>query len=56
MDLPYYINKLSNEIGTPDLIICLDSGALDYNRLWITTSLRGVLSIIKFINSWKFNS
>jgi len=23
------------------LVFCLDSGALDYNRLWITTTLRG---------------
>lgn len=42
-DLPYYLDKLKDDVGTPDLIICLDSGALDYNRLWVTTSLRGVL-------------
>jgi acetylornithine deacetylase/succinyl-diaminopimelate desuccinylase-like protein len=36
-----YIEKLKDRIGKPDLMICLDSGAQDYERLWITTSLRG---------------
>lgn len=43
-DLPYYLEQLKEKIGNPDLIICLDSGAMDYDRLWITCSLRGVLS------------
>lgn len=25
------------------MIICLDSGASDYERLWVTSSLRGVV-------------
>jgi hypothetical protein len=25
------------------LIVCLDSGAMDYERLWMTVSLRGIL-------------
>lgn len=29
-------------IGTPDAMFCLDSGAFDYNQLWITSSLRGI--------------
>jgi len=41
-DLIHYINKLNQRIGTPDLMICLDSGAKDYEKLWVTTSLRGV--------------
>lgn len=32
---------MKDRIGTPKLIFCLDSGAVDYDRLWITTSLRG---------------
>jgi acetylornithine deacetylase/succinyl-diaminopimelate desuccinylase-like protein len=40
-DLPYYIDTLKTRIGEPDLIICLDSGALNYEQLWMTTSLRG---------------
>ena len=29
-------------IGIPDAMFCLDSGAFDYNQLWITSSLRGI--------------
>ena len=38
-----YINNLKDRIGSPDLMMCLDSGCLDYNRLWVTNSLRGCL-------------
>ena len=41
-DLPAYIDELADVIGTPQLIVCLDSGAADYEHLWITTSLRGM--------------
>lgn len=44
VDLPAYIDALEGEIGTPDLVICLDSGCGDYERLWMTTSLRGVVT------------
>jgi len=40
-DLPYYIELLKERIGTPSLVICLDSGAGNYEQLWMTTSLRG---------------
>ena len=40
-DLPYYIDVLKARIGTPSLVICLDSGAGNYEQLWMTTSLRG---------------
>ncbi|GGI91561.1 M20/M25/M40 family metallo-hydrolase [Legionella impletisoli] len=40
-DLPFYIETLKDKIGTPNLIICLDSGAGNYDQLWMTTSLRG---------------
>src|SRR5712691_5226581 len=40
-DLPHYIEKLAGRIGTPRLIICLDSGCGNYGQLWLTTSLRG---------------
>lgn len=29
-------------IGKPDFMLCMDSGAFDYNRLWLTSSLRGI--------------
>lgn len=41
-DLPAYIDHLSDRIGTPSLVVCLDSGCGDYERLWLTTSLRGI--------------
>lgn len=43
-DLPAYVDALSDRIGTPSLVICLDSGCIDYDRLWVTTSLRGMVS------------
>ena len=36
-DLPYYVDHLSARIGSPGLVICLDSGCGDYDRLWLTT-------------------
>lgn len=42
-DLPFYIDHLADRIGQPNLVICLDSGAGDYDRMWSTTSLRGVM-------------
>jgi acetylornithine deacetylase/succinyl-diaminopimelate desuccinylase-like protein len=41
-DLPAYIDHLAPRIGTPDLVICLDSGCGNYDQLWLTTSLRGI--------------
>ncbi|AKS42527.1 M20 family metallopeptidase [Wenzhouxiangella marina] len=41
-DLPAYIEHLDERIGTPSLVVCLDSGAGNYEQLWITTSLRGM--------------
>ena len=40
-DLPFYIDALADRIGTPSLVICLDSGCGNYDQLWCTTSLRG---------------
>jgi acetylornithine deacetylase/succinyl-diaminopimelate desuccinylase-like protein len=41
LDLPAYIDLLADQIGTPRLVICLDSGCGNYEQLWMTTSLRG---------------
>lgn len=43
-DLPRHVNDLAHRIGQPGLVICLDSGCGDYERLWVTTSLRGVIN------------
>jgi acetylornithine deacetylase/succinyl-diaminopimelate desuccinylase-like protein len=42
-DLPFYVDHLAARIGTPGLVVCLDSGAGNYDQLWLTTSLRGNL-------------
>lgn len=42
-DLPAYMEALSERIGQPDLVICLDSGCGNYEQLWLTTSLRGLV-------------
>ena len=42
-DLPAYIEYYSCRIGTPDLVVCLDSGCGNFDQLWLTTSLRGMV-------------
>lgn len=43
-DLPYYLEALGDRIGVPSLVVCLDSGAGNYEQLWGTTSLRGIVA------------
>jgi acetylornithine deacetylase/succinyl-diaminopimelate desuccinylase-like protein len=43
-DLPAYVDHLAPRIGTPSLVVCLDSGCANYDQLWSTTSLRGIVS------------
>ncbi|HEV8235915.1 MAG TPA: M20/M25/M40 family metallo-hydrolase, partial [Gemmatimonadaceae bacterium] len=43
-DLPAYLDALQPRLGNVDLVIGLDSGCGDYERLWMTTSLRGLAS------------
>jgi acetylornithine deacetylase/succinyl-diaminopimelate desuccinylase-like protein len=42
-DLPAHVAALADRIGTPSLVVCLDSGCIDYERMWVTTSLRGMV-------------
>lgn len=42
-DLPFYIDHLQDRIGSPSLVICLDSGCGNYEQMWLTTSLRGLV-------------
>lgn len=41
-DLPAYLELLAPRLGDVALVAGLDSGAGDYERLWVTTSLRGL--------------
>ena len=43
-DLPFYVDALAPRLGTPGLVVCLDSGCGNYDQLWTTTSLRGVVN------------
>ena len=43
-DLLPYIDLLRTRMGEVALVICLDSGAGNYDQLWLTTSLRGMAS------------
>jgi acetylornithine deacetylase/succinyl-diaminopimelate desuccinylase-like protein len=42
-DLPPYFDALKAKLGSPSLCVILDSGAGDYERAWVTTSLRGLV-------------
>jgi len=43
-DLPACVDALKEKIGSPSLVVCLDSGCGNYDQLWTTTSLRGLLA------------
>ena len=40
-DLLPYVDALKDRLGEVALVVCLDSGAGNYDQLWLTTSLRG---------------
>ena len=44
-DLPAYLEAFRPRFGDVSLVVCLDSGGQDYERLWLTTSLRGLVSL-----------
>jgi acetylornithine deacetylase/succinyl-diaminopimelate desuccinylase-like protein len=43
-DLLPYIDALKSRLGDVALVVCLDSGAGNYDQLWLTSSLRGMAS------------
>jgi acetylornithine deacetylase/succinyl-diaminopimelate desuccinylase-like protein len=43
-DLPVYLDALKERLGDVTLVVCLDSGAANYDQLWLTTSLRGAVT------------
>ena len=44
-DLDAHVEALAPWLGEVGLVVCLDSGGLDFERLWVTTSLRGNLVV-----------
>ena len=44
-DLPAYLEHLSDRLGEVTFVVCLDSGGNDYERMWLTTSLRGLVQL-----------
>jgi acetylornithine deacetylase/succinyl-diaminopimelate desuccinylase-like protein len=45
-DLASYLDHLRARLGEVSLVVCLDSGGYDRKRLWLTTSLRGLVSAV----------
>ena len=43
-DLPPYLELLTEDLGEPDLIVVLDSGGPDYEHIWVTEALRGLVA------------
>ncbi len=43
-DLLHYVDALKSRLGEVGLVVCLDSGAGNYDQLWLTNSLRGMAS------------
>ena len=43
-DLPFYLDLLAPRMGDVGVVIALDSGAGNYDQLWVTTSLRGLVN------------
>ena len=43
-DLPAYLDMLTPRMGDIKLVIALDSGAGNYDQMWVTTSLRGLVN------------
>src|SRR3546814_12598014 len=43
-DLLPYVDALRERMGNVALVVCLDSGAGNYDQLWMTTSLRGLVA------------
>ena len=43
-DLPAYLDLLAPRMGDVRLVCALDSGAGNYEQLWVTTSLRGLVN------------
>jgi acetylornithine deacetylase/succinyl-diaminopimelate desuccinylase-like protein len=43
VDLPAHLDALGDSIGDPSLVVCLDAECGNYDQVWCTTSLRGIV-------------
>lgn len=43
-DLPAYLDHFAPRMGDVQLVVALDSGAGNYDQIWVTTSLRGLVN------------
>ena len=44
-DLPAYMDHLASRLGEVSFVVCLDGGGGDYQRMWLTSSLRGMVKV-----------
>jgi acetylornithine deacetylase/succinyl-diaminopimelate desuccinylase-like protein len=44
-DLPAYMEHLGDRLGNVTFVVCLDGGGGDYRRMWLTSSLRGLVGL-----------
>jgi len=44
-DLTFWIDTITPRLGDIGFVICLDSGCGNYDHFWLTTSLRGLVSV-----------
>jgi acetylornithine deacetylase/succinyl-diaminopimelate desuccinylase-like protein len=44
-DLEAYLEAYRDRLGDISLVVCLDAGGQDYERLWLTTSLRAMCTV-----------
>jgi acetylornithine deacetylase/succinyl-diaminopimelate desuccinylase-like protein len=44
-DLAAHLEALGDQLGPPSLVVALDSGCGDWDHLWVTTSLRGLVDM-----------
>ena len=43
--IEHYIKKFMERIGKVDIFFCLDAGCGNYEQLWTTTTLRGLIEL-----------
>lgn len=44
--IDHYLKKFEEKIGKVDVVFCLDSGCGNFDQLWLTTTLRGMVSTV----------